>query len=262
VKREERKEKSKEVVPSKPSSESKGGDDMRLNRYLAHAGIASRRAADTLIMQGNVKVNGVIVQEMGYRVQPKDVVTFKGKTIKLVEKHVYYLLNKPRNVLSTSADEKGRKTVIDIMAEKIPERIYPVGRLDRNTSGLILLTNDGELTKKLSHPSHKVPKVYHVSLDRNLSLKDMEKIREGIKLEDGEIKADSLHFVEGEGKSEVQIELHSGKNRIVRRIFEHLGYEIVKLDRTYYAGLTKKNLPRGRFRPLTKEEVRMLKHFT
>ncbi len=252
----------KNQEPHKPSPEDKGGDDMRLNRYLAHAGIASRRAADTLILQGNVKVNGVIVQEMGYRVQPKDVVTFKGKTIKLVEKHVYYLLNKPRNVLSTSSDEKGRKTVIDIMAEKIPERIYPVGRLDRNTSGLILLTNDGELTKKLSHPSHKVPKVYHVSLDRNLSLKDMEKIREGLTLEDGEIKPDSLHFVEGESKTEVQIELHSGKNRIVRRIFEHLGYEVVKLDRTYYAGLTKKNLPRGRFRPLTKEEVRMLKHFT
>src|SRR6187402_3282607 len=143
----------KKKDPPKSSPGEKGGDDMRLNRYLAHAGIASRRAADTLIMQGNVKVNGVIVQEMGYRVQPKDVVTFKGKTIKPVEKHVYYLLNKPRNVLSTSSDEK------------VPERIYPVGRLDRNTSGLILLTNDGELTKKLSRPSHKVPKVYHVSLD-------------------------------------------------------------------------------------------------
>jgi 23S rRNA pseudouridine2605 synthase len=234
---------------------------MRLNKYLAHCGIASRRAADTLIMQGHVRVNDVVVQEMGYHVKEADVVTFKGKRIKPVDKLVYYLLNKPRNVLSTSSDERGRKTVIDLLATKIPERVYPVGRLDRNTTGLLLLTNDGELTKKLSHPSHKVPKVYHVTLDKNLSLKDFEQIREGITLDDGLVKADSLHFIEGLPKRDVQIELHSGRNRIVRRIFEHLGYEIVKLDRTYYAGLTKKNLPRGRFRPLTREEVRMLKHF-
>jgi len=236
-------------------------EDMRLNKYLAHSGIASRRAADTLIMQGHVTVNGKVVQEMGYRVQPHDVVTFKGKPIKKVDKMVYLLLNKPRNVLSTSADERGRKTVLDIIAEKIPERVYPIGRLDRNTSGLIVLTNDGDLTKKLSHPSHKVPKVYQVTLDKNLSLKDLEQIREGVKLEDGLIKADSLHFMEGLSKREVQIELHSGKNHIVRRIFQHLNYEVVKLDRVYYAGLTKKNLPRGRYRPLTKEEIRMLKHF-
>ena len=248
--------------PAKSTDQSKDEGGVRLNKYLAHAGIASRRAADTLIMQGHVTVNGEVVQEMGYKVQEKDVVKFKGKPIKPVDKLVYYLLNKPRNVLSTSQDERGRKTVIDILAKKVPERVYPVGRLDRNTSGLILLTNDGDLTKKLSHPSHKVPKVYQVTLDKNLGLKDMELIRSGITLEDGDIKADSLHFVEGESKREVQIELHSGKNRIVRRIFEHLGYEVVKLDRVYYAGLTKKNLPRGFFRPLTKEEVRMLKHFT
>ena len=236
--------------------------DMRLNKFLAHCGIASRRAADVLIMQGHVTVNGVVVQEMGYKVQENDIVKFKGKGIRPVDKFVYYLLNKPRNVLSTTDDERGRKTIMDILAKKVPERVYPIGRLDRNTSGLILLTNDGELTKKLSHPSHKVPKVYQVTLDKNLSLKDMETIRNGITLEDGDIKADSLHFVENMPKKEVQIELHSGKNRIVRRIFEHLGYEVTKLDRTYYAGLTKKNLPRGFFRPLTKEEVRMLKHFT
>ena len=236
--------------------------EMRLNKYLSQAGIASRRAADTLIMQGHVSINGTVVQEMGYKVKDTDVVKFKGKTIKPVEKLVYYLLNKPRNVLSTSQDEKGRRTVIDIIAHKVPERVYPIGRLDRNTSGLILLTNDGDLTKKLSHPSHKVPKVYHATLDKNLSLKDMEAIRNGIVLEDGEIKADSLHYMENQSKREVQIELHSGQNRIVRRIFEHLGYEVVKLDRVYYAGLTKKNLPRGFVRPLTKEEVRMLKHFT
>ena len=236
-------------------------EEMRLNKYLAHCGIASRRAADTLIMQGHVTVNDTVVQEMGYKVQEKDVVKFKGKVIRPVDKFVYYLLNKPRNVLTTSSDERGRKTVIDILAKKVTERVYPVGRLDRNTSGLILLTNDGDLTKKLSHPSHKVPKVYHVTLDKNLALKDLELIRSGIKLDDGEIKADSLHFMEDMSKRDVQIELHSGKNRIVRRIFEHLGYEVVKLDRTYYAGLTKKNLPRGFFRPLTKEEIRMLKHF-
>lgn len=235
---------------------------MRLNKFLAHCGIASRRAADVLIMQGHVTVNGVVVQEMGYKVQENDIVKFKGKGIRPVDKFVYYLLNKPRNVLSTTDDERGRKTIIDILAKKVPERVYPIGRLDRNTSGLILLTNDGELTKKLSHPSHKIPKVYQVALDKNLSLKDMETIRNGITLEDGDIKADSLHFVENMPKREVQIELHSGKNRIVRRIFEHLGYEVTKLDRTYYAGLTKKNLPRGFFRLLTKEEVRMLKHFT
>ncbi|MEO5905572.1 MAG: pseudouridine synthase, partial [Saprospiraceae bacterium] len=212
---------------------------MRLNKFIAHCGIASRRAADTLIMQGHVMVNGVVVQEMGYKVKEKDVVLFKGKPVKPEEKLVYYLLNKPRNVLSTSADERGRKTVMDIIAEKVPERIYPVGRLDRNTSGLILLTNDGELTKKLSHPKHKVPKVYQVSLDKNLSLTDMEKIRSGITLEDGDIKADSLHFIENIPKREVQIEVHSGRNRLVRRIFEHLGYEVTKLDRVYYAGLTK-----------------------
>ena len=236
--------------------------EMRLNKYLAHCGIASRRAVDVLIMQGHVTVNGEIIKEMGHKVNAKDVVTFKGQVVKPEDKLVYYLLNKPRNVICTVSDEKGRKTVMDMIAKKVPERIYPVGRLDRNTSGLILLTNDGDLTKKLSHPSHNVPKVYHVTLDKNLSLKDLEKIRDGITLEDGEVKADSLHYVEGETKREVQIEIHSGRNRIVRRIFEHLGYEVVKLDRTYYAGLTKKNLPRGIFRPLTKEEVRMLKHFT
>ena len=237
-------------------------EPMRLNKYLSHCGIASRRAADTLIMQGHVTVNDQVIQEMGYKVQEKDVVKFKGKVIKPVEKFVYYLMNKPRNVLTTSSDERGRKTVIDIISKKVPERVYPVGRLDRNTSGLILLTNDGELTKKLSHPKYKVPKVYQVTLDKNLSLRDLETIRNGITLEDGDIKPDSLHFVENETKREVQIELHSGKNRIVRRIFEHFGYEVVKLDRVYYAGLTKKNLPRGFFRPLTKEEIRMLKHFT
>ncbi len=258
----EQEEESKRFTPATHKREASFDGDMRLNKFLAHCGIASRRAVDVLIMQGHVTVNGEIIKEMGHKVTSKDVVTFKGQVVKPEDKLVYYLLNKPRNVICTVSDERGRKTVMDVIAQKVPERIYPVGRLDRNTSGLILLTNDGDLTKKLSHPSHKVPKVYQVTLDKNLSLKDLEKIRDGITLEDGEIKADSLHYVEGESKREVQIEIHSGRNRIVRRIFEHLGYEVVKLDRTYYAGLTKKNLPRGIFRPLTKEEVRMLKHFT
>ncbi len=237
-------------------------EEMRLNKYLAHSGIASRRASDTLIQQGHVTVNGVVVQEMGYKVKDKDIVAFKGKTISRVTKMVYILLNKPRNALSTSNDERGRRTVLDIIAEKIPERIYPIGRLDRNTSGLIILTNDGDLTKKLSHPSHKAPKVYIATLDKNLSLKHLEDIRNGITLEDGDIKPDSLHFVDSRSKKDVSIEVHSGRNRLVRRIFEHFGYQVDKLDRTYYVGLTKKNLPRGMYRPLTKEEVRMLKHFT
>jgi 23S rRNA pseudouridine2605 synthase len=235
--------------------------EMRLNKFLAHCGIASRRAADEFILQGHVQVNGKVVQEMGHKVGPDDEVRFKGKVIKPVLNLVYYLMNKPKNVMCTSNDEKGRRTVIDLLKADVKERIYPVGRLDRNTTGLLLLTNDGELTKKLTHPSHKVPKVYHVTLDKPFSMKDLEALREGISLEDGEIKPDSLHYVEELGKKDLYIELHSGKNRIVRRIFEHMGYEVEKLDRVYYAGLTKKNISRGRYRPLTREEVRMLKHF-
>lgn len=235
--------------------------EMRLNKYLAHCGIASRRAADAYILQGHVQVNGQVVQEMGFKVQPADEVRFKGKVVKPVDKFVYYLMNKPRNVMCTSIDEKGRRTVVDLLKSDVTERVYPVGRLDRNTTGLLLLTNDGELTKKLTHPSHKVPKVYHATLDKPFTLKDLETLRGGITLEDGDIRPDSLHYVEELGKHDLYIELHSGKNHIVRRIFEHMGYEVVKLDRVYYAGLTKKNLSRGRYRALTREEIRMLKHF-
>ncbi len=236
-------------------------EEMRLNKFLAHCGIASRRAADKLILQGLVEVNDVVVKEMGHKVKDGDVVKFKGNPIKPVDRLVYFLINKPKNVMCTVSDEKGRKSVIDLLANKVKERVYPVGRLDRNTTGLLLLTNDGELTKKLSHPRHKVPKVYHAVLDKPFSQRDFETLRNGITLEDGDIRPDSLHYVEGGTKKDLELELHSGRNRIVRRIFEHLGYEVIKLDRVYYAGLTKKNLPRGRFRPLTKEEIRMLKHF-
>jgi 23S rRNA pseudouridine2605 synthase len=234
---------------------------MILNKIISNFTIDSTSADHELILQGHVQVNGQVVQEMGPKVGPDDEVRFKGKVIKPVDKLVYYLMNKPKNVMCTSNDEKGRRTVIDLLKADVTERVYPVGRLDRNTTGLLLLTNDGELTKKLTHPSHKVPKVYHVTLDKPFALKDLDTLREGISLEDGEIKPDSLHYVEELGKKDLYIELHSGKNRIVRRIFEHMGYEVVKLDRVYYAGLTKKNLSRGRYRPLTREEVRMLKHF-
>ena len=233
---------------------------MRLNKYVAHCGICARRQAAEHVKNGSVSVNGEVEKNPGYLVQPTDVVAFKGKPIKLEEKMVYILLNKPKNVITTSNDEKGRETVLDIVGKDIKERIFPVGRLDRQTTGLLLLTNDGDLAKKLSHPSHKVEKIYQVKLDKNLAQKDLQQIKDGLELEDGLVQVDNVGFVEGK-RDEIGIELHIGRNRIVRRIFEHLGYEVVKLDRTYYAGLTKKDIPRGRFRHLTQQEVIMLKHF-
>lgn len=236
-------------------------EEMRLNKYVAHCGIASRRKADELIQGGLVTVNGEVVKEPGRRVMPGDKVTFKGKLVKPEEKKVYILLNKPKNYITTLKDERDRRTVIDLIGDKVKERIYPVGRLDRNTTGLLVLTNDGELAQKLSHPSHKVKKVYYVVLDKPVSEDHLQQIRKGLELEDGKALVDSVSHVEGGKPNEVGIDIHIGKNRIVRRIFEHLGYEVVRLDRMYYAGLTKKDLPRGRFRHLTKREVIMLKHF-
>ena len=233
---------------------------MRLNKYLSHCGIAARRQSAEYVKQGLVTVNGEVEPNPGYPVQPGDEVRYKGQVVKLEERKVYILMNKPRDIIPTASDEKGRKTVLDIIGNKVEERIFPVGRLDRNTSGLLLLTNDGDLAKKLSHPSHKVQKVYHVTLDKPFHRNDFEKVQKGLKLEDGLALVDSLHFVEGK-KDELEISLHIGKNRIVRRIVEHLGYEVVKLDRTYYAGLTKKDIGRGHFRHLTEQEVIMLKHF-
>ena len=233
---------------------------MRLNKYIAHCGICARRQAAEHVKNGMVTVNGEVEKNPGYLVQITDQVAFKGKPIKLEEKKVYILLNKPKNTITTVSDEKGRQTVIDIVGQEVDERIFPVGRLDRMTTGLLLLTNDGDLAKKLSHPSHKVIKFYHVILNKNLSLNHLQQIREGLKLEDGIATVDAAGYVEGK-KNEVGLELHIGRNRIVRRIFEYLGYQIEKLDRTYYAGLTKKDIGRGRFRHLTKQEVIMLKHF-
>ncbi len=241
-------------------SPSEGNEPMRLNKYIAHCGICSRRQAAEYVKQGYVSVNGHRELNPGYLVQPGDKVSFRGKVVKPEVRKVYILMNKPKDVITTASDEKGRKTVLDLLAGKVPERVFPVGRLDRQTTGLLLLTNDGDLAQKLSHPSYEVKKIYHVVLDKPLALPDLEKIRRGIELEDGIATVDGIDYA-GESKKEVGIELHIGRNRIIRRIFEHLGYEVVKLDRTFYAGLTKKNLPRGRFRYLTDKEVVMLKHF-
>ncbi len=227
---------------------------IRLNKYVANAGICSRREADTYIAAGNVTVNGKPITEMGYQVRPTDEVHFDGRLIK-AEKKEYILLNKPKNFITTTKDEQGRRTVMELISSATRARLVPVGRLDRNTTGLLLFTNDGELAKKLTHPKHGVRKIYHVELNRVLKTEDLKKIREGIELEDGTIKADEVSHIDGASKREVGIEIHSGKNRIVRRIFEHLGYEVVKLDRVVFAGLTKKDLPRGHWRPLTRQEV-------
>lgn len=253
------KTKSEKVVPVKVPKPIE--DDMRLNKYVAHCGLASRRAADTLIEQGKIWVNGNEVREPGLRITPKDRVTYQGKLIKPEQKMVYILMNKPKDTITTSHDEKGRMTVLDIVATKVPERIYPVGRLDRMTTGLLILTNDGDLTKTLSHPGSEVRKVYSVTLNKALSETDIKKIAKGILLEDGKADIDGISYIDGLPPNEVGITLHSGKNRIVRRIFESLGYEVVKLDRVAFAGLTKKDLPRGHFRHLTDKEVTLLKHF-
>ena len=237
-------------------------EGMRLNKYVAHCGICSRRQAAEFIKNGQVTVNGEKVLEPGYSVQEEDQVKFKGKAIKPVENYVYILLNKPKDVITTVKDEKGRRTVLDLIRPKIKERIFPVGRLDRATTGLLLLTNDGDLAKKLTHPSHKVNKVYHVILDKDVSEADLEKIRKGLTLEDGFTPVDGVEYAKGKGQREVGIEIHIGRNRIVRRIFEHLGYKVKKLDRVYLGGLTKKDLPRGFFRHLSNREIIMLKHFT
>lgn len=249
--------KNKSQQGKKKPVEKKQDGSMRLNRYLAKAGIASRREADVLIAAGTVKINDKPVTEMGVKVMPDDVVKYDGRVIS-PENKVYILLNKPKDFVTTLDDPEGRKTVIDIIKNHISERVYPVGRLDRNTTGLLLLTNDGEMTKKLTHPKYNKKKIYQVSLDKNLLAADFEKVKNGLELDDGFIKVDEISFVNND-KKEIGIELHSGRNRIVRRIFEKLGYRVKRLDRVYFAGLTKLNLPRGKWRFLTKNEINMLK---
>ena len=233
-------------------------EPLRLNKFLANAGVCSRREADEFIQAGLVSVNGEVVTELGTKILRTDEVKFHDAPVTL-EKKVYVLLNKPKDYVTTSDDPQQRKTVMDLVKDVCPERIYPVGRLDRNTTGVLLLTNDGDLASKLTHPKFLKKKVYHVHLDKNLTAHDMEQIRNGITLEDGEIKADAIEYADDHDKSQVGIEIHSGKNRIVRRIFESLGYRVTKLDRVQFAGLTKKNLRRGDWRFLTEKEVDMLR---
>ena len=243
-------------------------DEIRLNKYLSHAGVASRRRADELIKEGRVKVNGQVVVEMGYKVKAKDNVEFEGKRLNL-EKKYYILLNKPKDFITTLKDEKDRRTVMELLrgayaqikAPTVP-RLYPVGRLDRNTTGVLLITNDGELAQKLTHPSSEIKKVYHVILDKKLMKEDFDKIAEGgVVLEDGIAEVDEIAYPNSKNRAEVGVQIHTGKNRFIRRLFESMGYEVEKLDRVFFAGLTKKDLPRGRWRFLSEEEVRLLKHF-
>lgn len=242
---------------SQDSSDSSG--IVRLNKYLADAGICSRREADVHIAGGAVMINGKIVTTLGTKVSLTDKVQFGGETLNR-EKLKYFLLNKPKGFITTSKDPFDRRTVMALMEKACKERIYPVGRLDKNTIGLLMFTNDGDLAKKLTHPKHQIKKIYHVFLDKGISKSDLQKIADGFDLEDGPIKVDKVSWVSSENdKKQVGIEIHSGKNRIVRRIFEHLGYKVIKLDRVFFAGLTKKDLQRGKFRMLSEKEVNILK---
>lgn len=234
---------------------------MRLNKYVSHCGICSRRKAADLVKAGKILVNGEVEKNPAIEVGEGDEISYKGKVIHLEKNKVYYLMNKPKAIVTTMSDEHGRKTVMDILDKKIKERIFPVGRLDMNTTGLLLLTNDGDLTKKLSHPSYEVKKIYQILLDRDLEKEDYEKIKKGIVLEDGIAEVDAINYLKDMSPRDLGIEIHMGRNRIVRRIFEHLDYSVVKLDRVYYGGLTKKDLPRGFARALTEKEVIMLRHF-
>jgi len=232
--------------------------EVRLNKFLANAGICSRRVADEYIQKGLVKVNGNVVTELGTKITPKDIVEYNEQVV-TTEKKCYILLNKPKDCVTTSDDPNGRKTVMDLVKGACEERIYPVGRLDRNTTGVLLLTNDGDLAAKLAHPQYVKKKIYQVWTDKPISEEDMQHIADGVELDDGPIHADAVSYVSPTDRKQAGIEIHSGRNRVVRRIFESLGYHVVKLDRVYFAGLTKKNLPRGRWRYLTQEEVNFLK---
>lgn len=246
------------IAPVRKTNEDKGL--IRLNRYISNAGICSRRKADELIAAGIITVNGEAVTELGHKVDPaKDQVRYNGELLKR-EKKVYVLLNKPKDYITTTDDPQERRTVMQLVDKASRERIYPVGRLDRNTTGLLLMTNDGDLADKLSHPKNGITKIYNVELDKSLSQGDLNKIAFGLELEDGLIKPDNISYVSGGTKKEVGIQIHSGKNRIVRRIFEHLGYNVEKLDRVVYGNLTKKDLPRGRWRYLEEHELIQIKH--
>jgi 23S rRNA pseudouridine2605 synthase len=252
----------KVMAPKRPTRElpKTGHEDVliRLNKYMASTGICSRREADEYIRAGLITVNGKLITELGVRVSPGDVIKYNGETLR-EERKVYILINKPKDYITTMEDPHAKKTVLDLIKGACKERVYPVGRLDRNTTGVLLLTNDGELTKRLTHPKFEKLKIYHVQLNKNLKPADLEKVATGISLDDGSIKADAVSYADPADKTQIGIEIHSGRNHIVRRIFESLGYEVVKLDRVYFAGLTKKNLHRGEWRFLLEREINMLK---
>jgi 23S rRNA pseudouridine2605 synthase len=244
----------KETGNKKPETE------MPLNKFIAHAGICSRREAAEHVKEGKIKVNGDFIYEPGFKVSSADKIIFNNKQVHLQKNLVYILLNKPKDYITTTKDTHGRKTVFELIQRATDERVYPVGRLDRNTTGVLLLTNDGELTQKLTHPSFQIKKIYEVKLDKPLQKKDMEAILKGIQLEDGLIAADAVGYTDLKDKTVIGIEIHSGRNRIVRRMFEHLGYDVKNLDRVLFANLTKKNVERGKWRLLNEKEIRLLKY--
>lgn len=253
-----------ETVPQKSTIVKRSAQDsteqMPLNKYLAHCGVCSRRDAADEIRKGLVKVNGTLITEPGHKVTTQDKIVYNGKPIQIQLELVYILLNKPKDYITTSDDPQGRKTVMDLIKGNIPQRVYPVGRLDRNTTGVLLLTNDGELTQKLSHPSYQVKKIYEVTLDKPLEKTDFQQLLKGVVLEDGFIAPDALGYADPKDKKIIGVEIHSGRNRIVRRMFEHLGYDVKGLDRVLFANLTKKNVDRGKWRFLNEKEIRLLKY--
>jgi 23S rRNA pseudouridine2605 synthase len=248
-------------TPRAPTSNAVLPGQMPLNKFIAHSGICSRRDAADLVKNGEVKVNQQVVTEPGFKVTEADLVTVKGKKIRPTQDLVYILLNKPKDYITTLDDPQGRKTILDLIRRATPERVYPVGRLDRNTSGVLLITNDGELAQTLSHPKNLVKKIYEVRLDKPMTKAHFEQMAMGLELEDGFVAPDVMGYADPKDKSIIGIEIHSGRNRIVRRMFEHLGYDVVNLDRVMYAGLTKKNVTRGKWRFLTEKEIRILRHF-
>lgn len=251
---------SKPTVPASLQKKPTGYSvQMPLNKYVAHCGISGRRDAAQLVKDGKITVNGAVVTEPGFKVNGSEIIMYNGKQLFVTQKLVYILLNKPKDYITTTDDPQGRKTVLQLIKQATPERIYPVGRLDRNTSGVLLFTNDGQLTQMLTHPAYNIKKVYEAKLNKPLTRAHFDKILKGVRLEDGEIHADALAYADNRDKSVVGIEIHSGRNRIVRRIFEYLGYEVKALDRVMYANLTKKNVERGRWRYLSEKEVRLLK---
>jgi 23S rRNA pseudouridine2605 synthase len=239
-----------------------GVEEMPLNKFIAHSGVCARRDAAILVKEGKIKVNGTVILEPGFKVTTKDKVFYNNKQIHLSKNLVYILMNKPKDYITTASDPEGRKTIFDLIANATDERVYPVGRLDRNTTGVLLLTNDGELAQRLSHPKFNVKKIYEVKLDKDITKKELDKIAMGITLEDGFVKPDAVAYADTKDKSVVGIQIHSGRNRIVRRIFEHMGYDVKSLDRVMFANLTKKNVDRGKWRFLSEKEIRLLKHFT